>query len=265
MATPVAGTADTLEVGLIQADLAWQDPETNCRRLAALMDTQPGCDLYVLPETFSTGFLGDTGLEAEPMDGPSMAWMREQARLRGAAVCGSLVIYGGQGRRFNRMIFMPPAGEPACYDKRHRFGHGGENRHYSAGQEPVVAEWRGWRFDLQICYDLRFPVWCRNVRDFDVQLFVANWPTSRADHWRCLLKARAIENQACVIGVNRCGRDGNGLDHAGASVARGPDGAVIVEMGAAEGACRATLDRRRLRRYREAFPFLADAEQFELR
>lgn len=256
--------ADTLEVGLVQAELAWQDPETNRRRLAAMMDAQPGCDLYVIPETFTTGFLGDAGLDAETMDGPSIAWLREQARSRGAAIAGSLVIADSQGRRFNRMVFMPPDAEPVCYDKRHRFSFGGEDERYTAGDGPVVAEWRGWRFDLQVCYDLRFPVWCRNSRDFDVQIFVANWPAPRADHWRSLLKARAIENQAYVIGVNCCGRDGNGVNYAGDTVLRGPDGRRIVELGAAEESARVSMSLSQLRDFREALPFLADGDDFRL-
>jgi omega-amidase len=261
MATPVA---QTLEVGLLQADLAWQDPETNRRRLAAMMDSQPGCDLYVLPETFTTGFLGDEGLEAETMDGPSVAWMREQAQSRQAAVAGSLVIADEEGRRFNRLVFMPPAALPVVYDKVHRFTYGGEDQRYTAGKGPVVAEWRGWRIDLQICYDLRFPVWCRNDRDFDVQLFVANWPAPRADHWRSLLKARAIENQAYVIGLNCCGRGGNDLEYRGDSVVRGPDGSRLLELGCAEGCGRTSIDRERLRELRQRLPFLADRDEFSL-
>ena len=262
LATPTV--ADSLEVCLVQADLVWQDPETNRRRLAAMMDAQPGCDLYVIPETFTTGFLGDAGLEAETMDGPSLAWMREQARSRGAAVAGSLVISDGQGKRFNRLVFMPPDADPVHYDKRHRFTFGGEDQRYTAGEGPVVAEWRGWRFDLQVCYDLRFPVWCRNSREFDVQLFVANWPAPRADHWRSLLKARAIENQAYVIGVNCCGRDGNGVEYAGDTVLRGPDGRRIVEIGSAEESCRASISLPRLREFREKLPFLKDSDDFWL-
>lgn len=254
--------AETLEVCLVQADLVWQDPSANRRRLAAMMDGQPGCDLYVVPETFSTGFLGDAGMEAESMDGPSVAWMREQARSRGAAVAGSLVIGDEAGRRFNRMVFMPPDAEPVSYDKRHRFSFGGEDQRYTAGERPVVAEWRGWRFDLQVCYDLRFPVWCRNARRFDVQLFVANWPAPRADHWRSLLKARAIENQAYVIGVNRCGRDGNDLDYVGQTVVRGADGARITELGGLEGCARASLSLSALREFRRRLPFLEDADSF---
>lgn len=261
MAAPVA---ETLEVGLIQADLVWQDAQANRHKLAAMMDSAPGCDLYVLPETFSTGFLGDEGLEAETMDGPSVQWLREQARTREAAVAGSLVIDDGSGRRFNRFVFMPPEGDPSSYDKHHRFGFGGEDQRYTAGQSRVVVDWRGWRIDLQVCFDLRFPVWCRNDRDYDLQLYVANWPAPRADHWRSLLKARAIENQAYVIGVNRCGRDGNGLDYAGDTVARGADGARLVELGALEACGRVRLSLPALREFRAALPFLAGRDEFSL-
>lgn len=258
----VAPDAETLDVGLIQADLVWQDAAANRGRLAALMDTQPGCDLYVLPETFSTGFLGDAGLEAERMDGPSVAWLGEQARQRDAAVAGSLVIADERGARRNRFVFMPPDGPPAHYDKAHLFSFGGEDNRYAPGNAHTLVEWRGWRIDLQVCFDLRFPVWCRNSRGFDLQLFVANWPAPRADHWRALLKARAIENQAYVIGVNCCGRDGNGVDYDGDTVARGFDGARILEMGGQEACGRVRLDRQALRDYRERLPFLRDADGF---
>lgn len=266
MATPVAETvAETLEIGLIQADLAWQDPETNRRRLAALMDIQPGCDLYVLPEAFTTGFLGDEGLEAETMSGPSVVWMREQAQRREAAIAGSLVIDGGQDRRFNRFVFMPPDDEPGCYDKRHRFGYGGESQRYTAGQTAVVVEWRGWRFDLQVCYDLRFPVWCRNSRDFDVQLFVANWPSARVEHWRSLLRARAIENQAYTVGVNRSGVDGRQVAYPGCSVAFDALGERLVELGAQEAVTRVRFSKSALVNLRQEFPFLPDADPFRFR
>jgi predicted amidohydrolase len=256
--------AHTLEVGLIQADLVWQDAAANRRRLAALMDRQPGCQLYVLPETFTTGFLGDEGLEAETMAGPSVAWLREQARAREAALTGSLVIADEAGQRFNRMVFMPPEGDPVVYDKRHRFAYGGESERYTAGSAPAVAAWRGWRFDLQVCYDLRFPAWCRNTRDFGVQIFVANWPAPRADHWRSLLKARAIENQAYVLGVNRGGVDGNDVPYAGDTVARSFDGRRLLELGAGEATGRIRLERQALDEFREKLPFLADRDAFRL-
>jgi predicted amidohydrolase len=253
-----------LQVGLIQADLVWQDANANRRRLAAMMDDQPHCDLYVIPETFSTGFLGDEGLEAETMDGPSVAWMRDQARARQAAVAGSLVIADSHGRRFNRLVFMPPDGEPTCYDKRHRFGYGGESDRYTAGERQAVVEWRGWRIDLQVCYDLRFPVWCRNDRGYDIQLYVANWPAPRAGHWSRLLTARAIENQAYVIGVNRVGRDGNDVDYAGGSGVWGPGGDEMLRLGDVESSAHIRIDREALKTFRATLPFLEDADPFRL-
>ncbi len=258
------GQAEQLDVALVQADLRWQDAEGNRRRLSGLMDRQPGCDLYVLPETFTTGFLGDAGLDAERMDGPSVAWLCSQARERNAAVCGSLVIADEDGSRRNRFVFAVPDGQPQYYDKRHRFGFGGEDTRYAAGGGPVVVDWRGWRIDLQVCYDLRFPVWCRNTREFDIQLFVANWPAARVDAWSALLKARAIENQAYVIGVNCSEIVGSDIAYPGCSGAWSMEGHRLVEMGADEAVVRVRLDRERLDQYRKQFAFLADADPFRL-
>lgn len=260
-ATPVA---DLLEVGLVQADLVWQDPAANRLRLADLMDRQPGCQLYVLPETFTTGFLGDAGAPAETMDGLTLTWLREQAAERTAAICGSVALDDFDGKRRNRFLFVTPEGSIHFYDKRHRFSYGGEDERYAAGQLPVTIEWRGWRIDLQVCYDLRFPVWCRNDRDFDIQIFVANWPTPRVDAWCCLLKARAVENQAYVLGVNRVGTDGNDVPYPGASMACGPGGECLLELGGLEGTGRVTLSRAGLHALREKLPFLADRDAYRL-
>ena len=260
----MADVKNELGVALVQADLHWQNPEANRRNLAWLMDDQPGCDLYVLPETFTTGFLGDAGMEAERMDGESVAWLREQAARRDAAVCGSLVIAAADGVRRNRFVFALPDGQTVCYDKRHRFGYGGEDERYTAGQSPVVVSWRGWRIDLQVCYDLRFPVWCRNTRGFDLQLFIANWPAPRADHWDSLLKARAIENQCYVVGVNCCGRDGNDIPYSGGSVAWSPEGQRLLDCGTEQCVGRVTFDHAALQSLRERLPFLRDADRFQL-
>lgn len=252
-----------MEVALIQADLLWQDPDGNREHLAGLMDREPGCDLYVLPETFTTGFLGDAGHPAESMDGPTVSWLREQAKSRQAAVCGSVAISDEQNERRNRMIFMPPEGEFSWYDKGHLFSYGGEDDRYAAGDRHCLVEWRGWRIDLQICYDLRFPVWCRNTREFDLQIFVANWPRPRVDAWSALLKARAIENQAFVVGVNRTGTDGNDVPYPGCSCAWDGGGQRLAELGHAEATVRVTLSREELSEFRKNFPFLADADPFQ--
>jgi omega-amidase len=253
-----------LEVALVQAELHWQDAEANRRHLSELMDRQPGCHLYVLPETFTTGFLGDAGIEVEDFDGTTVSWMREQALAREASVCGSLVLADAEGVRRNSFVFMPPTGTPSRYDKRHRFGFGGEDERYAAGDHHTVVDYLGWRIDLQVCYDLRFPVWCRNNRDFDIQLFVANWPAPRVEAWRALLKARAIENQAYVIGVNRSGVDGNDIAYPGCSGAWSMEGHCMVEMGRAEAVARISLERAQLDDFRRDFPFLEDADSFRL-
>ncbi len=253
---------DRLNVALVQADLVWAHPQANRDRLALLMDAQSAADLYVLPETFTTGFLGDVDLDNEPMEGPTLQWMAEQARARNAAVCGSFVVTES-GRRRNRFVFVDAAG--TClghYDKRHLFGPGGEGERYQAGNAPCVIEWQGWRIDLQICYDLRFPVWCRNDRAFDLQLFVANWPSPRIAHWQALLRARAIENQAFVVAVNRTGTDGNAVNYSGHSLAFEPSGNALAELDDAESVALIELDIERLRAYRSGLPFLNDADRF---
>ncbi len=259
-----AETTTTLKVALVQAELRWQAPEANRDHLSDLMDQAPEADLYVLPETFTTGFLGDAERQAEAFDGPTLDWMRSQAERRSAAITGSLALSDEQGLRRNRMVFMCPDGESSWYDKRHLFAYGGEDRRYAAGRAPTIVEWRGWRIDLQICYDLRFPVWCRNSRGFDLQLFVANWPTPRVEVWRLLLRARAVENQAFVIGVNRTGVDGNSVPYPGRSSAWDGGGECLAELGADESVTLVDLDLAALRDLRAKLPFLADADRFRI-
>ena len=162
------------------------------------------------------------------------------------------------------MVFMRPEGKASWYDKRHLFAYGGEDRRYAAGNAPTVVEWRGWRIDLQICYDLRFPVWCRNSRGFDLQLFVANWPTPRVEVWRLLLRARAVENQAFVIGVNRTGVDGNSVPYPGRSSAWDGGGECLAELGSDESVKLVDLDLAALKDLRAKLPFLPDADRFRI-
>lgn len=260
-------TSATLDVALIQARVHWADPEANRTHLAALMDAAGQAGLYVLPETCTTGFLGDSAGSgerlAEPMDGPTVAWFREQAAVRDAAITGSVVI-AADGEVFNRMLWATPEGDLYHYDKAHLFGYGGEDQRYRAGDRRVRLAWRGWRIDLQVCYDLRFPVWCRNDDAFHIQVFVANWPAPRVDAWRTLLKARAIENQVFVIGVNRAGEDGNGVAYPGCSSAWDPAGECLAELGDAQETVVVGLSRQRLAAIRERFRFLADRDAFRL-
>jgi predicted amidohydrolase len=255
----------TLDVCLVQAQLGWKEPAKNRSHLEALVDgVADEFDLAVLPETFTTGFLGDADLPQEGMDGPTVRWMRELASRRGAAVAGSAVIVEA-GRRYNRLLFVTPQGEVTHYDKRHLFAYGGENRRYTAGAQRVNVDYLGWRINLQVCYDLRFPAWCRYRDDYDLMLLVANWPSRRVRHWSSLLEARAIENQSWVIGVNRVGKDGNGVDYPGASVVHDPLGECLAHLGDRE-ACRIVkLELAAVEKTRSDFPFQADADAFELR
>ncbi|MFU8832408.1 MAG: nitrilase-related carbon-nitrogen hydrolase, partial [Wenzhouxiangella sp.] len=239
---------------LVQAELCWQDAAANRDHLSELMDAGPSADLYVLPETFSTGFLGDVGQEPETMDGATVEWMREQAASRSAAVAGSLALVEGD-ERFNRFLFVTKDGILAQYDKRHLFAFGGEDQRYRAGSSRTALDWKGWRIDLQTCYDLRFPVWCRNSADhaFDLQIFVANWPTPRVEAWRSLLKARAIENQSYVIGVNRTGSDGNKVSYPGRSSAWNPMGECLSELNDQEATSLVSLDLEQLQQTRQRF------------
>lgn len=249
---------------LVQAQLLWKDPAHNREHLEQLLCSAEGdCHLAVLPETFTTGFLGDAELPEEGMDGPTVAWMKELAARRGCALAGSAVIVD-QGHRYNRLLFVTPDGAVRHYDKRHLFAYGGEDRRYTAGTQRVNVDYLGWRINLQVCYDLRFPAWCRYRGDYDLMLLVANWPTARAAHWSSLLEARAIENQSWVVGVNRVGEDGNGMQYPGRSVVHDPMGQRVADLGGTEGCQLAELDLDRVARVRSEFPFQADADRFTL-
>lgn len=255
---------DTLRTLLIQSDLHWNDPVANRERIGRTLAAHAeSFDLAVLPETFTTGFLGDEGAEDEGMEGPTVAWMRDSARAHGGLVAGSLVI-AEDGHRYNRFLVVGADGVLAQYDKRHLFSYGGEDDHYTAGGERVVFRLGDWRINLQLCYDLRFPVWCRNRDDYDLVLLVANWPARRIHHWSALLEARAIENQAYVVGVNRVGRDGKGLEYPGGSAVHGPMGETLLRLGDEETARRVDLSLSAVREARKRFPFQSDADSFDL-
>lgn len=220
-------------------------------------------DLIVLPETFASGFTQSPEKCAESMDGASVNWMRQMAMRTGAVIAGSLAIVDGDSFR-NRLVWMPPDGEPSWYDKHHLFRMAGEHRRYRAGSERMLFEYKGWRICPQICYDLRFPVWTRNRNDYDLLLFVANWPTPRALAWHHLLRARAIENQCFVLAVNRVGEDGNGWQYQGDSAAIDFLGQTLAELGNKEGLVSAELDPVARERFLADFPFYSDADGFSL-
>jgi predicted amidohydrolase len=248
---------------LVQASLKWQRPADNRAHLDELLAGQSGpTGLVVLPETFTTGFLGDEG-EAETMNGPTVAWMQAWAERLDAVITGSVVI--GDGGRYNRLLWVEPGGQVRHYDKRHLFAPGGEDRRYSAGTERRVFNYRGWRVCPQVCYDIRFPVWCRSRGDYDLLLVVANWPSARAGAWRSLLQARAIENQCYVVAVNRVGEDGHGKRYPGGSVVFDPMGEALLELGDSEGLGAQALGLERVAAVREQLPFQRDADDFELK
>jgi len=257
-----------LRLAVLQADLHWQDALANRAafdaRLAALA---PGTiDLVILPEMFSTGFSMQPGELAEPPGGPTARWLLDWSRRLGAALAGSVMTRDG-ARCVNRLCFATPDGGLRHYDKRHLFRMAGEHEHYAAGRETLVVEFRGWRIAPLVCYDLRFPVWSRRRAgyDYDLLVYVANWPARRAHAWRQLLMARAIENQCYVAGVNRVGADGNGIAHDGDSVVHDFLGMPLATLGSEVATLRATLDPAALAEFRERFPAHLDADAFELK
>ncbi|MGN6226474.1 MAG: amidohydrolase [Dyella sp.] len=261
-----------LTVTLVQGATRWHDAEANREYYGALVRAHAGAtDLFVLPETFLSGFSNDTRASAETMDGAGVAWLRALATAVGAVITGSLAIRKGN-TVYNRLLWATPDGDLLQYDKRHLFRMAGEHTRYGGGSERLVVELKGWRILPQVCYDLRFPVWLRNRRredaaggmDYDLALFVANWPAPRRQPWRTLLRARAIENLSYVIGVNRVGVDGNDLPYAGDSAVIDPVGEPLVELGTQEQVVTVRIDPAPLLAHRERFPAWMDADEFQL-
>jgi omega-amidase len=255
-----------LRVSLVQQPLVWHDPAANRERFAALLAPLAGrTDLIVLQETFTTGFSMEVGQLGEAADGPSVAWLREQAVALDAVVTGS-VITQERDRYYNRLLWASPSGELRHYDKRHLFRMGHEHQHFTPGREAWSVPWRGMRVCPLVCYDLRFPVYSRRrpALEYDLLIYVANWPAARAQAWRQLLPARAIENQAFVVGVNRVGADGRGVAYAGDSVALDFLGNALTGLGALPGIATVELDMAALAAFRQRFPAHLDADAFTL-
>lgn len=262
----------SLRVSLIQADTVWRDPDANRALYGQLAAPLAGeTDLIVLPETFTSGFSNEALSEAEGMDGPTLPWLQMLARDTGAVVTGSLQCRTDAGV-FNRLLWVRPDGSHAQYDKRHLFRMAGEHERYAAGRERLTVELHGWRIRPLVCYDLRFPVFVRNRFgaevvdrfDYDLVLFVANWPAARRHAWRTLLMARAIENLSYCVGVNRVGADGNGIAYAGDSVVHDFLGQAMVECGAQPQVVTVELQAEALAAHRQRFPAQLDADRFEL-
>lgn len=253
----------TLNVSLLQQPLIWMDGAANLRQFDLSLEQVTDRDLIVLPEMFTTGFSMEAATQSLSEELVT-EWMRCKAQQTQAMVAGSAALQSERGP-VNRFLLVQPDGKVHRYDKRHLFRMAEEHRHYQAGEERLIVEWRGWRILPLICYDLRFPVWSRNRGDYDLALYVANWPAPRALHWQALLQARAIENQAYVAGCNRIGSDGNGHHYRGDSQIISPQGAVLAGA-APHQATRldATLSLSALQDYRQAFPAWQDADPFHL-
>ena len=257
--------SEKLRCLLVQCQLFWADAEANRRRLETIARKQgSSCDLIIFPETFTSGFLGDAEADPETMDGATLDWMKALANELDCVLCGSAAI-AVRGGIANRFLWVQADGQVQFYDKRHLFSYAGEDKRYVAGSERKIFHYRGWRICPQVCYDLRFPAWCRNRDDYDVLLFVANWPEPRTSAWTALLRARAIENQCYVIGVNRSGRDPRGLEYAGASAVYDPLGETILDLGAEQGSGSITIELQKVKQVRRKLPFQQDADDFELK
>lgn len=256
----------SLRVTLLQQPLVWNDPGANRERFESLLlPLAGGTDLAVLPETFTTGFSMEVEKVGEPTGGPTVQWLQRLSSRLDAAIMGSVITEEG-GKYFNRLLWVTPAGELRHYDKRHLFRMGNEHRHFTPGRAVWSVEWRGVHICPQVCYDLRFPVFSRRRPglEYDLLVYVANWPAARSYAWSQLLKARAIENQSFVVGVNRVGPDGKGIEHSGDSAANDFLGMPLASLGNVPAVATVTLDVAALRSFRERFPAQLDADRFSL-
>jgi omega-amidase len=250
-----------LTVTLVQTHLAWEDIDANLDLINTRVDGIRGStDLIILPEMFSTGFSMRALELAEEMTGKAVTWMRAKAAEKNAVITGSIMAAHG-GRYFNRLVWARPEGEPLTYDKRHLFRYAGEEKIFTPGDRHLTMEINGWRIRPFICYDLRFPIWTRNLNlAYDLAVFVANWPARRAAHWRTLLRARSIENQAFVAAVNRVGTDGKGFEYSGHSALIDPTGRVLFEEENTACVQSLMLKHKTLEAYRSRFPAWMDAD-----
>jgi len=255
-------SGNDLKAAMIQMNIAWEDAAANRSRAEELIgNLGERVDLVLLPEMFTTGFSMDPERLAEDMSGETIAWMRRTASERGAVVAGSLIICENNNY-FNRFAALTPGGEIFTYDKGHLFPLAQEDRVFTQGRERLIFAIGTWKIAPFICYDLRFPLWTRNHKNaFDCMLFTANWPATRASHWETLLRARAIENQAFCIGVNRTGTDGNGTGYSGGSMAFDCRGELLADCSDAEGCTVVTLSRDMLMTYRKDFPYWRDGDE----
>jgi len=253
-----------MKIALIQSDLYWEDPSENRKNFESKINQiDSEVNLIVLPEMFSTGFTMNASGVAETMQGETVLWMQHVAKQRKCALTGSVIIVENN-QFYNRMLFVFPSGEIQHYDKRHLFSLAGEHRTYTSGKEKVIVDYLGWKICLQVCYDLRFPVFVRNVENYDLILYVANWPKVRTSAWDILLKARAVENLSYVVGVNRIGLDAHNYEHIGHSQAVDYLGNYILEPQETEGVFIVELDKNTMLETRKKLDFLGDKDFFEI-
>jgi omega-amidase len=257
----------TLTCTLIQSALFWQDANANRQMFEEKINAiKEKTEIVILPEMFSTGFSMQPETFAETMNGETFQWMKKIAATKKIVLTGSLMIKEDE-QYYNRLVWMLPNGQCGCYNKRHLFAYSDEHKHYTAGNKRLIASAKGWKINLQVCYDLRFPVWARqclrdNEFEYDVLIYVANWPERRSLAWRTLLQARAIENQCYVIGVNRVGEDGNGIYYSGDSMVVDPLGEILYHKKDEEDVFTIALSKKHLDDTRKKFPFWKDADRF---
>jgi predicted amidohydrolase len=265
-----------MKVTLIQTELFWEDRKKNLAHFDKLINSlKEKTDLIVLPEMFPTGFTMSPETQAEPWNGEALGWLKQKAKEKQCVITGSVAVEDG-GKYYNRLFWVEANGDFKTYDKRHLFRMAKEEQHYAPGDKKLITTIDGWKICPLVCYDLRFPVWSRNrfkktsdtscEAEYDVLIYVANWPEVRNYPWKQLLVARAIENQCYVVGLNRIGKDGNGYAHSGDSVVINPRGEIISKTKANEESIETVeLDRNYLEEYRKVFPVGLDIDDFELR
>jgi len=255
---------EQIKVCQVQPDLAWEDIDANLEQLDEMLEPlEADTDLVVLPETFSTGFTMRSEQCAEDVNGKAIQWMTSFASKRNCIVTGSIIFREGEGPVYNRLFWVSPEGIEDHYDKKHLFRPGGEKENFKAGEERKLFRLGAFRILPQICYDLRFPVFSRNRDDYDIMLYVANWPSGRQQVWETLTRARAMENQAYLLGCNRVGSDGTGVASSGGTCVIDPVGNEIHRMDDRPGILTCELDLKILKDFRKKFPAWKDADSFE--
>jgi len=253
-----------LSIALVQFDIAWEQIDRNLEKLELMVASlEHDIDLIVFPETFNSGFATASLMMAETADGKTIRWMKELAVIKNCAVCGSLFIKE-ENKYFNRFCWVESNGNSYFYDKRHLFSMGGEDKLFTRGNKSLVIEYKGWKIFPQVCYDLRFPVWSRNINSYDLMINVANWPDARRKVWKTLLKARAIENQSYVVAVNRIGIDGNHIGYSGSSMVINPKGMIVFKANRSELIETVQLDYQFLYDFRKKFDTLKDGDKFTI-